>query len=156
MSRFLIINVALPRDESIDPSDYKTTGNEVLSALPIDYIPDMLWPHSQQVGGGFGGGGRILNPDFQAQAWEINVLATGSRHRMVFTGVTLNAAGTPLGGCTVQLFNTATGQLVDTQVSDSKGNYKVTDPNNVACFMVAYLPGSPDVTGATIDELTGT
>jgi len=150
MSRFLIINVALPRDESIDPPDYKTTGNEVLSALAVDQIPDMLWPRSHMCAG------PLLNPDPQAQAWEINVLATGSRHRMVFTGVTLNAAGTPLGGCTVQLFNTATGQLVDTQVSDSKGNYKVTDPNNVACFMVAYLPGSPDVTGATIDELTGT
>ena len=50
MSRLLIINVALPRDESIDPPDYKTTGYEVLSALAVDQIPDMLWPRSHQFG----------------------------------------------------------------------------------------------------------
>ena len=152
MSAF-ISNTNLFPDERIQPPDFRTMGDEVLSSLPIDYIPDMLWPRSHQFSGG---AGSILNSDPQAQAWEIYVRATGSRHRMVFTGVTLDAAGNPLGGCTVQLFNTATGLLVDTQVSDPKGNYKVTDPNNVACFMVAYLPGSPDVTGATIDELTGT
>ena len=150
MSRLLIINVALPRDESIDPPDYKNTGYEVLSALAVDQIPDMLWPRSHMCAG------PLLNPDPQAQAWEVYVLATGSRHRTVFTGKTLNASGGTLAGVTVQLFNTATGQIVDTQVSGAAGDYKVTDPNNVACFLVGYLPGSPDVAGTTIDELTGT
>jgi hypothetical protein len=150
MSQLLSNTNSFP-DQRIQPPDYISTGVEQLIHLSIDQIPDMLWPRSHQFGAT-----PLLNPDPYAQSWEVNVLSTGSRHRKVFTGVTLNASGAPLGGCTVQLFNTATGAIVDTQVSDSAGNYKVSDPNNVACFLVAYLPGSPDVAGTTIDELTGT
>lgn len=149
MSQLLSNTNSFP-DQRIQPPDYISTGVEQLIHLSIDQIPDMLWPRSHQFGA------PLLNPDPYAQSWEVNVLSTGSRHRLVFTGVTLNASGAPLGGCTVQLFNTATGAIVDTQVSDSAGNYKVSDPNGVPCFLVAYLPGSPDVAGTTIDELTGT
>ena len=149
-------NIVLNEDR-LQPPEYKLLGREFYSQIPADFA-DILWPRSHQFGFTSSAGGilNILNPDPAAQAWEWNVYTTGSRHRMVFTGITLDAAGNPLGGCTVQLFNTATGQIVDTQISDPKGNYKCTDPNNVACFLVAYLPGSPDVTGATVDELTGT
>lgn len=141
--------------DDLQPPDYKLLGGNFVSQAPMDHA-DILWPRSHSLGASCLGGGPILNPDPAAQAWEWNVYTTGSRHRGVFTGVTLNSSGAPLGGCTVMLFNTATGLLVDTQTSDSAGNYKVTDPNNVACFIVAYLPGSPDVAGTTIDELTGT
>ena len=143
-------------DESLHSPEYKTLGGNFVSQTPMDHA-DILWPRSQRLTilQPAGGNGGMFNPDHAAQAWEWNVYTTGSRHRMVFTGQTLNASGAPLGGCTVQLYNTATGLLVDTQVSDSGGNYKVTDPNNVACFIVAYLLGSPDVAGTTIDELTG-
>jgi hypothetical protein len=150
------INVSVNEDR-LQSSDYKLSSFDVASGTPMIHA-DVLWPRSQNVGAtaAMSGVSGMLNPDSAAQAWEWNVYATGSRHRMVFTGQTLNSSGNPIGGCTVQLFNTATGLLVDTQTSDSSGNYKVTDPNNVACFMVAYLPGSPDVAGTTIDELTGT
>jgi hypothetical protein len=161
-------------DDRLQPPDYKMTGGDFVSSMPMTDA-DILWPRSRMQGAassmsapsaqGVGLSGPTLgsplncgtlNSDPAAQAWEWNVYTTGSRHRMVFTGKTLNSSGAALGGCTVQLFNTATGLLVDTQTSDSSGNYKVTDPNNVACFMIAYLPGSPDVAGTTIDELTGT
>ena len=143
-------------DDRLQPPEYKTLGGDFVSTTPM-YHADILWPRSRNQGAAaaLSGVSGMLNPDSAAQAWEWNVYTTGSRHRMVFTGQTLNAAGSPLGGCTVQLFNTATGLLVDTQTSDAGGNYKVTDPNNVACFMIAYLPGSPDIAGTTIDELTG-
>lgn len=146
-------NVSMNTDD-LQPPEYKTLGGNFVSQTPMDHA-DILWPRSQSLGASCIGGGPILNPDPAAQAWEWNVYTTGSRHRQVFTGVTLDSSGAPLGGCTVMLFNTATGVFVDSQTSDSAGNYKVTDPNNVACFIVAYLPGSPDVAGTTIDELTG-
>lgn len=144
-------------DDSLQPPEYKTLGGNFVSTTPMDFA-DILWPRSRRWGASasMSGVSGMLNPDPAAQMWEWNVYTTGSRHRMVFTGQTLNASGAVLGGCTVQLFNTATGLLVDTQVSDSGGNYKLTDPNNVACFIVAYLPGSPDLAGTSIDELTGT
>ena len=61
-----------------------------------------------------------------------------------------------LGSATVQIFNTATGLLVDTVTSDSAGNYFASDPNAVNCFAVAYEAGSPDVAGTTKNNLTGT
>jgi hypothetical protein len=150
----LIGNYGVDVDD-LQPPDYKTLGGGFVSTTPMDHA-DILWPRSQAFGGaGLGAGGGVLNPDPAAQAWEWNVYTTGSRHRKVYTGQTLNASGAALGGCTVMLFNTATGQIVDTQVSDAGGNYKVTDPNAVACFVVAYLPGSPDVAGTTINTLTG-
>jgi hypothetical protein len=141
-------------DESLQYPDYKTLGGNFVSQIPMDHA-DVLWPRSQGLSDCCGVPG-LLNPDPAAQAWEWNVFTTGSRHRKVFTGQTIAAGGGALAGCTVMLFNTATGLLVDTTTSDSAGNYKLTDPNNVNCFVVAYLPGSPDIAGTTIDTLTGT
>ena len=140
-------------DESLQSPDYKTLGATFVSTTPMDHA-DILWPRSQGLAG-CGAAVGALNPDPASQAWEWNVLTTGSRHRKVFTGQTLNAGGSPIGGCTVMLFNTATGQIVDTTTSLSDGSYKLTDPNNVACFVVAYLPGSPDVAGTTVNTLSG-
>lgn len=135
-------------DESLQRSDYKTITGNAASATPMLHA-DVLWPRSHGQGGSY-------VPDPASQMWEWNVYATGSRHGMLFTGKTVDANGAALGGCTVMLFNTATNLMVDTQVSDTAGNYRLTDPNNVACFIVAYLAGSPDVTGVTTDALTGT
>src|SRR5271165_2134471 len=102
--------------EDLQPADYRTLGGNFVSQIPMDHA-DILWPRSQAFGGaGLSG---VLNPDPAAQAWEWNVYTTGSRHREVFTGQTLDASGAALGGCTVMLFNTSTGQIVDTQTSDS-------------------------------------
>ena len=144
--------LAPQNDDGACPVDYR--ANPPLWSASEFRDADWQWPRAQAFGA-FGGAGALLNGDPAAQAWEWNVYATGGRRRKVFTGQTLNAAGAPLGGCTVTLFNTATGQIVDSTTSDAGGNYKLTDPNNVACFVVAYLVGSPDVTGATINELTG-
>lgn len=145
-------------DDRLCPPEYKTLGTNFVSQIPMDHA-DILWPRSQGMNGcvmvGGGGGAGLCNPDPAAQEWEWNVYTTGGRHRTVFTGQVINSSGSTVSGATVMLFNTATGLLVDTQTSDAGGNYRCSDPNAVACFLVAYLAGSPDTCGTTIDELSG-
>lgn len=71
-------------------------------------------------------------------------------------GVTRDSTGAALAGCTVHLFRTATDCEVDEIVSDGSGNYSF--PNVTAAegyYVVAYLPGSPDVAGTTVNTLLG-
>jgi hypothetical protein len=150
-----VANTVTYNDDRLQPREYKTLGvSDFIAHDRMDFA-DILWPRSQGISGCAESQVPLINPDSAAQMWEWNVHATGGRHRAVFTGVTLSATSGPIGGVTVNLYNTATGLLVDTQVSDSGGNFKVTDPNGVQCYMVAYLPGSPDICGTTINELIG-
>ena len=95
------------------------------------------------------------------------------------SGQTLDGSGAPLAGCAVHLLYTdivgnnlfaASGgvlaDLGDTSdievaetVSDAGGNYSfyVDAPGAApsAYFIVAYLPGSPDVAGTTLNTLVG-
>lgn len=73
----------------------------------------------------------------------------------VIAGVTRDLNGAPLAACTVKLFNSATNAFVGSTISDASGNYSfAVDPSQVY-FEVAYLDGSPDVAGTTVDSLTG-
>lgn len=72
------------------------------------------------------------------------------------TGVTRDSSGAVLPGCIVRLYRTATDVIVDTVTSDGSGNY--TFPNVTpgdTYYVVAYLTGSPDVAGTTVDTLVG-
>jgi hypothetical protein len=72
------------------------------------------------------------------------------------SGVTKGGSGTPLGGCTVDVFLTATDQKLGTSVSDAVGNYSVNigmAGMGQPCYCVAYLSGFPDVAGTTINTL---
>lgn len=91
-----------------------------------------------------------------SQLWEPWTTTAGVSVPKKVRGITRDSTGAVLGNATVQLFNTSTGLLVATAVSDASGNYEVDDPNGVACFVVSYKTGSPDITGATVNTLTGT
>jgi hypothetical protein len=75
----------------------------------------------------------------------------------VIAGTTKNSASAALGGCVVNLFATATNVLQQTSTSDGSGNYVfgVNDPITT-WYVVAYLAGSPDVAGTTVNTLVGT
>jgi hypothetical protein len=136
-------------DDSIQPPDYKYSFQ---FSTPSE--PDFLWPRSRFMGADYVNYPQLWNsaPLF----YEWNILPTGQRNRKHISGQTVNSGGGIVPNATVWLFNTATGLLVDTQTSDSGGNYIATDPNNVTCFAVGYLSGSPDTAGVTVDTLTGT
>jgi hypothetical protein len=71
-------------------------------------------------------------------------------------GRTLDAAGAPLGGCTVRAFETVTGILRAEAVSDADGYYTVgvSGAEGLTFFLVMYRAGAPDVTAATVNTLT--
>ncbi len=114
---------------------------------------DYMWPRSGMRGSGANAGSGAL--DYTRQYWEWPSVHVGVHIRKKITGITRTSSGNLNAGATVQLFNTSTGALVDTTVSDAQGNYTLTDPNNVACFVVAYLAGSPDVAGTSKNNIFG-
>lgn len=73
------------------------------------------------------------------------------------SGQTLNSSINPLGGCTVTLFQTGTNLEIASQVSDGGGNYafRLQALTTATFYVVAYLPGSPDVAGTTVNTLVG-
>jgi hypothetical protein len=72
------------------------------------------------------------------------------------SGVTRDSVGNPLGSCTVHLFRSKDDTLVDQQVSDASGNYTFITANPAdTYYVVAYLAGSPDVAGTSVNTLPG-
>lgn len=71
------------------------------------------------------------------------------------SGVTRDSTGAALGNCTVHIYDTGTDTKQATTVSDGSGNYSVSLATNSGFFyVVAYLPGSPDVAGTTVNTVT--
>lgn len=71
-------------------------------------------------------------------------------------GITKDAAGNALPACTVKLYQTGNDLEIDRTVSDANGNYSFSTlgpAENYYC--VAYLAGSPDRAGTTVNTLTG-
>lgn len=138
-------------DDAIQPPDYRRT-------LPYSYElsdreVDVVWSRSRRIGADYSNDPQIW--DNMPNRWEWCWPNTGQHTPKKVIGVTKDSTGTPIGGVTVLLFNTATNLLVDTVVSDANGNYQASDPNNVTCFTVGYLVGSPDTAGVTKNNITG-
>jgi len=73
-------------------------------------------------------------------------------------GVTRDANGAVLGGCTVYLFKTSDKSYIGTTTSDAiTGVYilYVADVSSTAYFITALKDGSPNVMGITDDNLVG-
>jgi hypothetical protein len=73
----------------------------------------------------------------------------------IIEGVTRDKSSNILGGCTVDLFSTIDDIKRGFAVSDNNGYFKITLGNDSyhAYYMVAYLAGSPDVSGITINTI---
>lgn len=73
----------------------------------------------------------------------------------LISGVTRDSAGSPFGGCVVDLFLTAEDTLVASTVSDGSGAYSFSlSGNSQTYFVRAYKAGSPDVAGTSLNTLT--
>jgi hypothetical protein len=70
-------------------------------------------------------------------------------------GITYDASANPLPNCDVQLFRTADDSYVSQYTSDANGYYAIPASNLFSHYLVAYLAGSPDVAGTTVNTLTG-
>lgn len=74
------------------------------------------------------------------------------------SGVTRDRNGAILLSCVVNLFRTVDNVLVDSLISsgiDGSFTFTTLGPGEFY-YEVAYKSGSPDVTGATVNTLTGT
>ena len=77
--------------------------------------------------------------------------------RYIITGTTRDSTGAALANCSVDVFNSSTNQLVAVTTSDANGLFTVTATvPPTAFYLVAYLVGSPDVAGTTVNTITAT
>lgn len=73
-------------------------------------------------------------------------------------GTTVDSTGAALPGCRVVVFDvgqlyTGGNPIVGETVSNGSGVYSVPVPYNTDYQVIAYLAGSPDVAGVTIDDV---
>jgi hypothetical protein len=69
------------------------------------------------------------------------------------TGVTRDSTGAAIGNCAVNLYRTWDDTMISETTSDGSGNFTILAPSSGPYYMVAYLPGSPDVAGTTVNTL---
>lgn len=82
----------------------------------------------------------------------------GRSPRYTISGITRDALGQPLAGCTVEIYEAGSGLLRGNGVSGADGTYSldVTGPDTGLTFYVAaFLPGASEVAGITVDTLVG-
>ena len=75
--------------------------------------------------------------------------------RIRIVGVTRDSSGAALGSCVVHLFRTVDDKLTEVQTSDGSGNFSFNVGGGELYYVVAYLPGSPDRAGTTVNTLQG-
>ena len=73
----------------------------------------------------------------------------------LISGVTRDSTGAALGNCTVHFFRAADDLAIAQTTSDANGVFSTYVPAGVQYYIIAYLPGSPDVAGTTVNTLTG-
>lgn len=86
-------------------------------------------------------------------------VSAAPRHsQYTVSGTTRDSLGAPLGGCTVEIFETVSNAFRGGTVSDASGNYsiEITGDRTIALFAVAYLAGLPDLQGTTVNTLIAT
>lgn len=83
------------------------------------------------------------------------VASPASLYTYTITGVTRDASGNPLGNCAVVLLRTADNSVAAQMVSDASGNYSFAASPALQHKADAYLAGSPDVFGTTLNTLVG-
>lgn len=71
-------------------------------------------------------------------------------------GVSRDATGAALGGCSVKVFRTADDVLVASTVSDASGNWTAYPNQQGPYYFVEYKAGSPDVFGTSPNTNTAT
>ena len=119
----------------------------------------LLWPNSRLAAGDQTAGvGYLVGQDANnGSRWEHPSRffdESGSQSALKIRGITRDSSGNPLGSVTVQGFVNATDQYVSQCVSDGGGYYELcTQYAGLAHYLVAYKPGSPDVSGTTVNTL---
>jgi hypothetical protein len=131
---------------------YGTKGALSRFKVPLLYsFRDVFKRHPCSIGSRQG----INIPDIGNKMMDISQKFIGN---FIITGVTRDKAGVAIGGCSVDLYRTTDDVRILQTTSDSNGNFLFSLPNDSyqAYYMVAYLAGSPDISGVTINTIRTT
>jgi hypothetical protein len=81
----------------------------------------------------------------------------GKKATYFVKGTVVDSVGAPVNGVTINCFRTSDNLFVGTTTSLYDGTYMVSTPYiGVSHFIVAYIAGSPDKEGTTVNNLTPT
>ena len=112
----------------------------------------VLWPNSRALGDT---GGFLFGQDgMDSSMYEASVTDLGNGGKKRIAGVTRNSVGTALPSCIVKGYLTATDAFVSQCTSQGDGAFDFCTQFTGAHYLVAYLAGSPDVAGTTVNTLT--
>jgi len=131
---------------------YRDRGPQAVS---FQWNTRQMWPWAGFLSGDpsvrlcpFGGDARdmdIFGP------WSLGL--GGTRRPLFLRGICKDSIGNILGGAIVQAFITATDIFVAEQATDDRGQFEIPCILPVAHYLVAYYPGSPDKSGASVNTL---
>jgi hypothetical protein len=110
-----------------------------------------LWPSASFGVGDRNDGRPLLGICFDGRTQ----MRAGACNYKVIQGITRDNVGNPLGGVTVDAYDTLTDIKDATTISDPSGNYVIYVPTNSTHYLVGYLAGSPDLAGTTQNILVG-
>jgi hypothetical protein len=116
-----------------------------------------LWPMSRISAGDPTTPAACLGQDSgQAGQWaplEIGTIGNGGPTAFL-SGRTVDINSNPLSGVTVRGFRTSDNLFVGQTISDANGNFQLGTPYpGVTHDLVAYLVGTPDTAGTTVNTL---
>lgn len=137
-------------DDSVQSSNYR---KNIISTLR-PWEEGRLWTSSSFLGGASAG---IFNQDSgtSSDMWANWPDEAGSASMKKLIGVTNNSSGSVLGGVTVVAVHTTDNLPQGVPVvSDAQGYYELLTPLTDNHRIDAYLAGSPDVAGTTVNNLT--
>lgn len=98
--------------------------------------------------GGLGGGPSASPDGSPPPMWHLE------NRILTVSGTVVNGAGTVVSGATVKLFRADNDQKIAQTTSGADGTFVFWPMNNgVTYYVVAYLAGSPDIEGTTINTL---
>lgn len=118
------------------------------------YEDALLWPRSRLTGPDANSGNFTVDNQTSGRWGPDLTQNLGARSSLFLAGTTRDSNGDPLASVTVDAFLTATDVKVGSTVSDSGGYFAVPSPfSGQAHYLVAYKPGSPDVSGTSVDTL---
>lgn len=102
-----------------------------------------------------GGSGRAAHWSGDGRAGSLAFHSQQGHSSIRISGTTKDSTGAALGNCIVQLFRTVDDAIHCETTSDANGNYVIYPFVSGPFYIVAYKAGSPDVTGATRNNLEG-
>jgi len=134
-----------------DIRNVRDSAGPIFSRSRMDPWRDgALWPNTRTMGSTgvmFGGG-------TECAAWDTVTDEDGGHTMQKIVGLTRDANGAPLGSTIVQLFLTSNDQFLRQLTSDPGGYFEAcSEYAGQAHYLVAYLAGTPDLAGTTVNTL---